>query len=782
MPFKHSTNTHALKKNGPAECHYQQIPLFVLRRYQVDAGRHKVQDAAARAHDYIYIYNTASRTLDTRSIAEVHGGFNRLGRDASDAYNAEHLEDKLSQLEQHASRMTQRIHDSISLGELTLTRASMGSLRKYLFLANLRPQVCAESPAISHVSSREQLKEYGRTQGLRTPTDIWLHFMQYILDTPHDEIDAVGAAWLHDDRSMNQVLSAPDLDDPNIVENFEAIVYQQQSLMYYVGIWEAAETDEFVLTPDVFGFWEGCLVSHPDFPLHRVFVISPRLAIVLRANFMRGVAMLDGQFRASSRSDLAGLPLEGPTATYDGDPVDVDARAQEAQMNSFSVKITKLSPEQTLAVNAVALQRTHRNAPLTYTSKTMMVRTIRDYLRRATARDYPNKDSYTALVEQLVRRSPVASTRTTNSPAVVSTSPAVKEPWLLPEYSDFRWLMSIVLLSIRPTSPVPLYECGEGVVHHMSHCVCAAHADRDSTIHAGCGSYGHVNDTEFTKLFAHYTEALAAYVRSHSPRGKLSDYDLKAVVRPPWLGERSYNNLTDAARPLLEAAIPDCVCSEKSSQADRVLEAGVIVKLLDQAVEDARFRAGMRKACPDLSAFLMPHNPRQRNLPPHPEVRALLDDLVEKMLSGEVQFPNDYEVGRALHAYCVVMQNSPSMDGQVTETFERMLPIISHRLQEVSSPPPGFVPRPLLRPRRRLDHEAADVIMKATLYLIGTLGYRMMDEDKPHPDVRKGKVRQWTNHLIVYGFLDWLAKNRHDVLETMVGSKHFATFVEEDEL
>ena len=45
-------------------------------------------------------------------------------------------------------------------------------------------------------------------------------------------------------------------------------------------IWQAAVGEEFVLTDKSFGLWEGHMNGNRG--IHRLFVVSPRIVIVLR--------------------------------------------------------------------------------------------------------------------------------------------------------------------------------------------------------------------------------------------------------------------------------------------------------------------------------------------------------------------------------------------------------------------------------------------------------------------------------------------------------------------
>ncbi|KAG1797977.1 uncharacterized protein BJ212DRAFT_267950 [Suillus subaureus] len=72
---------------------------------------------------------------------------------------------------------------------------------------------------------------------------------------------------------------------PPGLENFPAYTYHTHANNYFFSIWEAAEGEEFIITDNAFGLWEGSGRGCPD--LHRIFVVSPRIALVLRNVLLR---------------------------------------------------------------------------------------------------------------------------------------------------------------------------------------------------------------------------------------------------------------------------------------------------------------------------------------------------------------------------------------------------------------------------------------------------------------------------------------------------------------
>ncbi|KAL1744207.1 hypothetical protein HDZ31DRAFT_2695, partial [Schizophyllum fasciatum] len=414
-------------KNKPLRDQYHHfIPRFILRRYQVGpvlskAERNKAYRRTGVDPEYVLYYDIEKQTLDTRPIGKVYGSQN-LYRDANNTYNVNHLEEKLGQLEKRAAKIIRGIHEAIPWGKFTLARPELDALRKFLFLMHYRRQTMwvtlFDKDLPGNEDGRDRLEAYGKAKGLHTPADIWLHFLQYFLETPHEQINRDGVAWLKDHKSHRE------LTDVGLIsylggQNFEAIMYQVQAQGYYPGVWEAAEGEEFVLTPTCFGMQEGFLIDAREVFMHRLFVISPRLAIVLRNSALRpehgGV-----EFRKKVASVLADYPLEFSEPTYangrNGIPWDRSRASpgelaeqlqeyrlsEQAQKDTFTFKIFRLSSEQTLNLNKAILLCTAPTGAVTFTNKSFMVRSLRYYLRNVMTFEDKKRQSYEALLCNLL--------------------------------------------------------------------------------------------------------------------------------------------------------------------------------------------------------------------------------------------------------------------------------------------------------------------------------------------------------------------------------------------
>ncbi|KAG2103168.1 hypothetical protein BD769DRAFT_1506418 [Suillus cothurnatus] len=121
---------------------------------------------------------------------------------------------------------------------------------------------------------------------------------------------------------------------PPDLKHFPAYTYHIHANSYFFSIWEAAEGKEFIITHNAFGLWEGLKGGCPD--LHRIFMVSPRVAIILRHVDLRPELKEYIKLGTFVSCLLNILPGRG-------------------ENDSFVFKITKLSQPQTLQFNFILL-------------------------------------------------------------------------------------------------------------------------------------------------------------------------------------------------------------------------------------------------------------------------------------------------------------------------------------------------------------------------------------------------------------------------------------------
>ncbi|KAG7446693.1 uncharacterized protein BT62DRAFT_894361, partial [Guyanagaster necrorhizus] len=366
---------------------HHAIPRFILRNFQVGPRKTERQKEWRRTHvdpDHVLYYDLASGSLDVRSIGSIYG-LKNLYKDASNPSNANELEEKLSFLEQDASVVINDLHSNLASGNATLKRRDVERLRKFMFVMHYRNQggsyFDADHPR-GGPTIRQWLERYKANHQCRTHTDVWLSVLRYYLDTPHSQI-LDDAKAIYDEHGMGRVqLEMLTNIDPNM-EHYPALAYHLQADMSFLCIWEAHETSEFILSNDVFGLWEGLAASGDH--IHRVFVVSPRIAVVLRSNMLPMFETL-----GPVNSDLLKIPQERPVSKLvnggagfrfpEGtDLSSINLNLLRSPDDLFTFTITKLTLAQTDTFNAVVLKNVHPDGAITFLGKERMLRTIRAF-------------------------------------------------------------------------------------------------------------------------------------------------------------------------------------------------------------------------------------------------------------------------------------------------------------------------------------------------------------------------------------------------------------------
>ncbi|PBK65493.1 hypothetical protein ARMSODRAFT_961170 [Armillaria solidipes] len=404
--------------------HYHHvIPRFILRKFQVGGQMSKKQRQKAfkrtgREPGEVLFYDLTARTIQTRPIATVYGVTN-LYKNVRYPFNVNHLEEKLSRLESNAADVTLQMHEAVDKGgSFTITRQKLDDLRQFLFLAHYRTVALSVSDANSdhpgNALVAEQLKRFGESLALSTSSQIWHHFLHYFLDAP---ITYDGASFINRLDLANYTdteISPRNVDIPHI----PAAIYQRQAGMFYLAVCQPADDEEFVLTNNGLGLWEGL---SEQCHIHRVFVVGPRLAIILRNN------VVDSQASPRLKSTLADIPLPRPTCLYgatsdtpswqedDITSADQYRMSEQAQMDEFTFHITKLTSQQTFDVNSFLLRNEHDDGSITFTSKEFMMKTLEHYIDTASILEDPYKSRYDSALSQLrseLHRPPSPSSQT----------------------------------------------------------------------------------------------------------------------------------------------------------------------------------------------------------------------------------------------------------------------------------------------------------------------------------------------------------------------------------
>lgn len=333
----------------------------------------------------VLVYNMKTGLLDTRPIGAVYGVRN-LYKDVRNVDNVHEIEKKLSALESRASRAVSVILAATGTSSCKLVRKALIDLRKFLFIMHFRSsrlssEYFKERYDPIHLPGLEWLQAYKKRHNLESETEMWLHTLRYYLDTPHKELMQRGREieLKYKEKIMEMLTTRIDPDE----EHFNALAYQGLANGYFLCIWEVADGEEFVLGDSSFGLWEGTAAGHPG--LHRFFVLSPRIIIVLSMQFLRPelFSELPEEKKDNFFSFLMDIEHVSPLPTYPGGaPKNEEELAAivAREEDTFEFKIIKLSVPQSREINTIMLHHLPETGSITFVSKTSMLRTLRSFL------------------------------------------------------------------------------------------------------------------------------------------------------------------------------------------------------------------------------------------------------------------------------------------------------------------------------------------------------------------------------------------------------------------
>lgn len=426
----------------------------------------------------VYYYCVETGTLTERLIKDVYAGVD-LYKDPSnprDVGGYIEIEESLSGLESDASRTVQMIIRQVEDrdrergggGASTLRPASvkmkrrfLERLRKFLFVMYYHQLSIGytyfQLDHPGNVNSRRWIEAYRkRNKLLDSPQHVWLHVLRYYLNTSHNTILENGSK-----AEQNRFLaSAPDLSsmsrpecieewqdrysamevDPEI-DDWKCLAYCTQMEMF-LAIWEAAPGEEFVMSDNSFGLYEGLTDSAG--PLHKFFVVSPKIVLVLChpglkvhdtssgfVNFANPWAL---QSEDLGTSMLLTAPHKGAKIKYAntasvpddttilfGNPGALNPSPED----DFDFEISTLSRTDTHTVNAIILGNLPAKGKLTFGSRDAALRTLTKFHANPDF-DIRTKLKLVPLVQLL---SPVGSPQTVRTRYIASRGPPPGSLW-----------------------------------------------------------------------------------------------------------------------------------------------------------------------------------------------------------------------------------------------------------------------------------------------------------------------------------------------------------------
>lgn len=400
-----------------------------INKSNAKKARHKSRYKAGRTEDYIYCYSTSepSGSINIRPISKVFGVKN-LYKDARNPKNAHELEMKLSDLESKASKVISDLLATVEKGarnseaskgeglsepiSFRTKRWNLNLLQKFLHIMSYRRKSLAKTywqedhPDNHHV--RSWIQSFGKRNNIESTTvDIWLQVLRYYLDTPHAELVEHG-------RNARKELLIQYLDYPHSefdeidpsLEHYPAIEYMMQADGCFLAIWEAAPGEEFILSNNSFGLYEGKQTLWG--PSHKFNVISPRIALVqCSVGFKPGFHGLPGFRENCQESMLRNATHKAPKTIYANGPpkfknfderLKFGAKEHTLGNDMMEFEISTLSVEHTHIVNAIILENVDDDGLITFRSKEALLRTLDSFGRNP---NFNNHSKYAALVHEL---------------------------------------------------------------------------------------------------------------------------------------------------------------------------------------------------------------------------------------------------------------------------------------------------------------------------------------------------------------------------------------------
>jgi Protein of unknown function (DUF4238) len=264
--------------------HY--IPRFVLREFALETHLHHL-----RERHLIYKYSIPTGVLQIADVDHSYGMYN-MYTDIQNHPDFNRVERELSQLEQGASKVIKQcLHPSKT--EITLTYLELRDLRKFLWIMSFRHPQRQQQYVDSRFGERSKVfqNQFMEAKGRTTYGEAWLENIKGIL---FEDIPDVKRVLYGDDIDWQKGFGPCDdcIGDPNTTTmdlGFqEKLDYITQNRLNFLGIWEAEEPYEFILTENGHGIYDGnCGRSVPGRGFHFFHPLSPRRMLVLSKNMFK---------------------------------------------------------------------------------------------------------------------------------------------------------------------------------------------------------------------------------------------------------------------------------------------------------------------------------------------------------------------------------------------------------------------------------------------------------------------------------------------------------------
>jgi hypothetical protein len=278
--------------------YHHYIPRFLLRNFAINyyesifvsnkklfkEKKHKQNFMKKNKEEaLLQIYDRKTGQLDTSLVAKTYG-YTNMYKDL-DHENVMHVEEKFGKLEGRAAKTVKDIiSTSREKSEIVLSRKDLEDLRKFLFIMNYRnrSRLAQFTEKKFDIATWTLMENFMKEHNLKIAQEVWLQNIREILETPHMEIE------------NNSRIFWVDRTD-----------YKLRMFDCFLVIWQAGENDEFLITKNGFGIFEG-VDAKPlfQFAYHWFYVISPKLVLVLCEQSFRKEIGFNTEFHAGFRPSI----------------------------------------------------------------------------------------------------------------------------------------------------------------------------------------------------------------------------------------------------------------------------------------------------------------------------------------------------------------------------------------------------------------------------------------------------------------------------------------------
>ncbi|KAI5782678.1 hypothetical protein EDC01DRAFT_222222 [Geopyxis carbonaria] len=335
------------------------------------------------------IVHLKTMTLDHAPLSKTFGGVDLYRDDATPDLEQMAIEKALGVLESKAGRIIGKIRADFEAGKKStaMPRADRDLLRKFAFIMMYRSKkfggrFAGASAAAYVADDRASMLDYMAAHNITRPRDVWFAAIRGFINL---EMDA--------EQKWFQRIFELDIYQPDALWFFKNI---QMSYMALVTPADAA--DEFLLSENAYGVFEGPNQPTAWTDFHVFAPIAPRLLIVMRSNMLpSGIAEEDPARHALFTDNAALFPDPSTAVSCLHDmPIAIARNNYSRVVNGRSYMLpTRMGPDKhvftfsffpigtahTQKINTIFLEEAVRTETLVFRGRDALRRALEAYLR-----------------------------------------------------------------------------------------------------------------------------------------------------------------------------------------------------------------------------------------------------------------------------------------------------------------------------------------------------------------------------------------------------------------